>query len=172
MKFMKPYPAPCKHSRQHGMALIMGLIFLVTLTLLGMAAMRGTILEERMAGNARDRDLAFQSAEAAIRVAEQGLAGTPPALTPAPPPDDGTGTLSAYWQNTHNWNDADSIQLGWQPAGTNAAPRYVVESMAPCSSSGSLVLSALGTGVYRVTARGVGRSANTVVILQAIFETC
>ncbi len=55
---------------QRGMALVTSLIFLVLLTLVGVTAMQNTTLEEKMAGNNRDRNVAFQSAEAALRDAE------------------------------------------------------------------------------------------------------
>lgn len=55
---------------QRGVALITSLIFLVLLTLVGVTAMQNTTLEEKMAGNNRDRNVAFQAAEAALRDAE------------------------------------------------------------------------------------------------------
>ncbi|QLQ04576.1 MAG: hypothetical protein HZY77_17160 [Thiobacillus sp.] len=59
-----PTPTP---SSQNGAALITGLIFLVVLTLISLSAIKSTSLEERMAGNARDQDAAFEAAEAGIR---------------------------------------------------------------------------------------------------------
>ncbi len=59
------------HSRQRGAVLLVALIMLLLLTILGAAAMRDTNLQERMAGNMRDHNLAFQAAEAALRFAEQ-----------------------------------------------------------------------------------------------------
>jgi type IV pilus assembly protein PilX len=53
--------------------LIVALLFLVMLTLLGVTAMTGTTMEERMAGNARDNAVAFQAAEAALRDARRDL---------------------------------------------------------------------------------------------------
>ncbi|MCU0809885.1 MAG: PilX N-terminal domain-containing pilus assembly protein [Thiobacillaceae bacterium] len=164
-----------KPARQQGIALIMGLMFLVVLTLLGMAAMRGTILEERMAGNARDRDLAFQSAEAALRAAELEITGAtlqPFAAGTARTPRIADGTLNDYWQTTHDWPN-QSVAVGWQPEGTNEVPRYVIEELGVTAGGGTggLGVGALNDeGVYRVTARGVGSSANTVVILQAVYE--
>jgi len=51
---------------QRGMALVVSLILLITVTLVGLAGMRGTILQERMAGGAYDRETGFQAAEAAL----------------------------------------------------------------------------------------------------------
>lgn len=155
------------------MALITGLIFMVVLTLLAMAAMRTTMLEERMSANARDRDLAFQAAEAALRTGEQILRGaTLPAFASgtAYTPRIAQGTLTDYWINTHLW--ATQSVAAWQPAGTYATPRFVIEEMgAKAAGGGGLGIGAIpDSGVYRVTARGVGRSANTFIILQAVYE--
>jgi len=56
--------------RQQGASLLVGLIFLVILTMFGLMALRVATVEERMSGNARDRSVAFQAAEAALRDAE------------------------------------------------------------------------------------------------------
>jgi len=67
-----------RRSQQSGAALVVGLIFLVILTLLGLTAMQTGILEERMAGNSRDRNIAFQAAEAALRDGEHDINGVQP----------------------------------------------------------------------------------------------
>ncbi len=65
---------------QRGIALIVVLILLLVMTLLGLASLRGTLLEERMTGNLFDRSLAFQAAETALREGEARALGlaTPP----------------------------------------------------------------------------------------------
>lgn len=147
---------------ERGVALITGLIFMVVLTLLVIASMRTTILEEKMAGNARDVNLAFQAAEAALRAGQQVMS----TAYQLPIPE---GGISSYWQTTHNW--AVESTASWQPPGTNAAPRYVIERISTCQ--GSMGFGPLNTdGVYRITARGVGGNANTTVILQAIYRDC
>jgi len=67
---MKPLP-----SSQRGAILIVTLVMLLLLTLLALGSMRGTTLEERMAGNLRDESQAFQAAEMAQRAAETQLKG-------------------------------------------------------------------------------------------------
>jgi type IV pilus assembly protein PilX len=52
----------------------MALVFLVMLTVLGLSSMQGSTLEERMSGNLRDRNVALQAAELALRDAERDLA--------------------------------------------------------------------------------------------------
>jgi type IV pilus assembly protein PilX len=63
--------------RQHGAVLIVALLFLVILTILGLTAMSGTTMEERMSGNTRDLNVAFQAAEAALRDARRDINGWP-----------------------------------------------------------------------------------------------
>jgi type IV pilus assembly protein PilX len=62
--------------RQRGAVLVVALMFLIVLTLLGLSAMTGTTLEERMAGNSRDYNTAAQAAEAALRDAEADITGS------------------------------------------------------------------------------------------------
>ena len=83
----KQYPTSVVHLTRHqrGVILIVGLILLFLVTLVGLSGMRDTLLQERMAGNSRDRDMARQSAEAGLRNAESTLASvTAPWTTDAP----------------------------------------------------------------------------------------
>ncbi len=61
--------------RQRGVALIVALVLLLVVTIIGLASMRGTGLQERMSANMYDRSLAFQRAEAALRAAELAITG-------------------------------------------------------------------------------------------------
>ena len=61
-----------KH-RQSGAILVVSLLLLLVLTVLGLTAMQTTRMEERMSGNTRDRDVAFQGAEAGLREGEAQL---------------------------------------------------------------------------------------------------
>ena len=73
---------------QSGAVLPISLIMLLLLTLIGVTGSQMTGLEEKMAGNMRDRNIAFQAAEAALRDAEQdirgiGVTATPPKRNPS-----------------------------------------------------------------------------------------
>lgn len=59
-----------RHEFERGAVLLVSLVMLLLLTLIGLASMRMVQLEERMAGNLRDRQMAFQAAEAALRAGE------------------------------------------------------------------------------------------------------
>ena len=58
---------------QAGAVLIVSLVLLLVLTILGVSGVQNTTMEERMAGNYRDRFSAFQAAEAALRVGERAV---------------------------------------------------------------------------------------------------
>lgn len=59
-------PLPTIRHAQRGFALVISLLLLVAITLVAITTLRGTTLQERMAANLVDRELAKQLAEAAI----------------------------------------------------------------------------------------------------------
>lgn len=63
-------PTSFRPGAQRGAALIIVLLLLLVMTLLGLASLRATLLEERMTGALFDRSLSFQTAEAALREGE------------------------------------------------------------------------------------------------------
>ena len=68
---IKPHSFPFNYRHQSGAVLAISLIILLLLTLIGLTAAQVTGLEEKMAGNLRDRNLAFQAAESALRAGEE-----------------------------------------------------------------------------------------------------
>lgn len=58
------------HRSQQGVVLIVGLIMVLLISLIALAAIRGSGLQEAMVGNMRGRNLAFQAAESAVKDAE------------------------------------------------------------------------------------------------------
>ena len=62
--------------RQQGAALFISLMFLIILTLIGLSAANVGIMQERMAGNVRETNVAFQGAETTLRVVETAVRAT------------------------------------------------------------------------------------------------
>jgi type IV pilus assembly protein PilX len=60
---------------QRGVALVIALLFILMTTILALAGAQSTLFGERIAGNERDRIIALQAAEAAMRDAELYLRG-------------------------------------------------------------------------------------------------
>lgn len=69
--------------RGRGFSLVVVLILLIVMSVLGIAVLRSSAMQERMSGNLRDRSLAFQAAEVALRFAQAQLATTPTEDNPA-----------------------------------------------------------------------------------------
>lgn len=184
------FPAP---SRQRGIALVVALVLLVIITLVGLAAVRGTIMQQHMAANHFDRQVAFQSAEAAMRAATARVVANP-------------GDVARNCQaggvvcqgNPFDDPNLDASKIITVATGTGAGqfdagglaasqPQYVIENMGnwydPSTSTGygqsanAHNYGAQGTSTtavyYRVTARNgdpvlVGERA--VVVLQAMIK--
>ena len=161
---MAPLAGHAALKRQRGMTLMVSLVFLIILTMLGVTSVTNNGLQERMAGNTRSRELAFQAAEAALKHAESTLPswrrsafdGSVEGLFiyDVTEPND-----AVYWRDIAHW--ASSRQL---PAGSlnqvAEPPRYLVHKM---PSSGEVEY-------YRITARGVGGDISAVVILQSVIS--
>lgn len=75
MKHRSAPPRSADRHSQQGMVLITGLLLLVMVTLIVLAASRIGQLHGVMSSNTRDRDLAFQAAESALVDAELRLTG-------------------------------------------------------------------------------------------------
>lgn len=167
---------PC----QSGAALIVSLVILLVLTIIGVTAMQGTTLEERMAGNLRSHDLAFQAAAAALRNGENTLAG----LGAKPDPVDGSSTACSstpcvYTQQSLSELN-DKSDDWWQNYGLSFSgnnlpnvakqPRYVLQTHGYRRDTFRVGHSrATGTTLYRITAHGIGGSANARVTLQSVY---
>lgn len=175
---------PLKH-KQQGLALVVSLIMLLLMTLLAVNSMQTTVLEEKMAGNFKDKNMAFQSAEAGLRAGEDYLRDTA-----ALPLFDGTTTglyqptiptdvdRRAIWDRV-NWDQANEVRSyigSLDTSGTttllNDLPNYIIEEMQPVLSEGSSleVGTALENRFYRVTSQAVGGTATAVVRLQTTYK--
>lgn len=171
---MNPIPRHFRSSRrQRGATLIVALVLLVVVTLLGVASLRGVLLQERMAANQYDRSLAFQAAEAALRAAEAYVETNVPVPT-------GSGCTAGVCATpepdaTPRWEDSSfdgwqslSTQLG---ALTGTAPQYIIEYMGgdfPCDPRDPTG-SASACKRYRITARSQPASDRATVILQSVY---
>jgi type IV pilus assembly protein PilX len=184
---------PLQRAGQRGVALVVALLLLVVITLVGLAAVRGTIMQQKMASNLFDRQIAFQGAEAAMRAATARIAANPGDIArncqaggvfcqgnPFDDPNLPAGTIITVTSGTAAGQFAKSSVAFSQP-------QYVVENMGnwynPSTSTGygqsanSHNYGAQGTSTtavyYRITARSgdpaqVGDRA--VVVLQAMVK--
>ncbi|NEX21424.1 pilus assembly protein [Thiorhodococcus mannitoliphagus] len=166
---------------------MIALVLLMVLTLLGVSVIQNTSQQEMMAGNAHQRNLAFQGAEACARWAESGWGVSGEGLgasllpffnnttaglrQPLTATEIGGTDDSAFWSDTFAWTDAVSQQCP-TPSGLSAAPRFVIEELQLLSPGGSSVK--FGplppTKYYRVTARSQGGAADAIAIVQTLYR--
>ena len=187
---MKRYPSSLAvlPKRQGGFVLILGMVILVVLTLIGISNMRISIMEERMSGGFNDRaNLAFESAELALREAEEYLNGV--VVGPFDSSKSGlhavipNGDEYNFWKGSacsataFNWTAGAcsyvALPSAKQLPHTAAPPRYVIEQYADAVVSGGSVRAGQPkqvSKVYRITARGVGGQMSTAVILQTTYK--
>ena len=187
---MNTNPCHTTHpTAQHGVALVVALVLLVVVTLVGLAAIRGTTLQQKMTSNFYDREISFQAAEAALRAGEAWATANPTNTTNlrnctnqqciADPFDSGGANAAQIQSVATSTFDAGTLGTG--------QPQFVVEFLGACSStsSGNFQFtndqnnqgggnSLTSSGVcYRVTARANPAAANdrSQVILQSIVRS-
>ena len=113
--------------RQRGIALVIALVFLLLLTMIGITAMQTGTLQERMAGNVRDRNVAFQLAEEALRDAERRLQSGeidgPSGFSEVH--EDG---LAPDWEDVADCNSS-GVRVLTEVGEASAPPCYFIEAM-------------------------------------------
>ncbi len=164
-------------NRQKGSALVVGLVFLVILTLLGLTASSGGIHQELITRNIKDQNLALYSAESALREAETWLRNSGP-LTPLDSaiikPTGFCGTVAEVCASASDtWWGLNAVKLG-DLVGTQAlqfvtAPEIIIElyrvkSSCPWCASSTIV------NYYRITTRATGINPTTVRILRSLYR--
>lgn len=167
--------------RQNGSVLIISLIVMLILTILGVSGMKSSVLEEKMAGNVRDKQLAFQAAEATLREAEKYIDANVVSIT-AFDTDGSDGlydmTQQKLWENV-NWDSTDSLEYTDFNSSyeITSPPRFVIQHLASQKNSiDELNLDNYGQGtgagrveMFLITARATGISGNTRVTLQTTY---
>ncbi len=171
--------------KQSGAVLIVGLVMVLLLSIIALASIRGSGLQESMAGNMHDREIGFQVAESALIVAETIIA--PPNLNlPVFEGEDGLHrdlysyrNLSVESMTTEKWKElAKKTELNIESV--SEEPLYLIEEMnalkgacAEEEGSGGDLEVILSTGScipYKVTARATGGNPDTIVILQTTYR--
>lgn len=161
-------PAFAGH-RQRGVALVIALLLLVVITLVGFSAVRGTIVQQKLASNMYDREVALQNAEAAMRAAADLIASNP-ALIARNCQAGGVVCLTNPFDDPnlpansiHTVNGGTST--GQYTAGATAAgqPQYVIENMGNWSDSNA------GTG-FNQTANAHNYGAQGVTATSVFYR--
>lgn len=168
--------------RLQGSALIVVLLLLVVAMMMAVVSVRTATLEERMAGNTRDRQVAFQMAEAALRDAEQAIATgsqfsalrtsaftsacTNGLCSSAVGVSLALNFTDAEWAGTKTWAYGAATSAA-ALAGVAEVPRYAIEyqgTAQPIEPGMPCV------ALFLITARARGTTATAEALLQSVYR--
>jgi type IV pilus assembly protein PilX len=199
----RPTSSPFRHGIRHqrGATLIVALILLLLMSLLAASSLRSTLLQERMSSNTYDHDLAFQAAEAGLRMGErvaETWSNNNPTANPLPrcnvptpnrglydsTPDPSNPLLctAPLWKGPAPgasgtyWHDASADAgadiITFNNDKLSLAPYYIVELIA---TNAPCQIDAPGTNQkcnrFRVTAMSRPEGGRSKVVLQSIYAT-
>ncbi|GAA6130996.1 pilus assembly PilX family protein [Halopseudomonas sabulinigri] len=170
-------------SRQSGAALLVALIMLLVVTMIGLASIRSTTLNEKMSSNMYDRSLSYQGAEAALRAGEAAIEADQTLGRDCTNANTNCPSIptNTFTNNTDGWATV-AADYRVNSAKLGSTPQYYIEKMgtvggtdeldigssANCANYAGCDQSAPNAVLFRITGRsgvpaGDGRS---VVALQ------
>lgn len=175
---------------ERGMALITALLLLMIITILAISMFHSFGMQQKIAGNTRDKERALHAAEAAQQFAEWWLAnGNATAISP---------TLCN--SSANNWLNANQGQgqicanaladftavpwtVGGQQVGVQYNPANALNIQAAGAVNGSYAQAPVfyitdlgpsatdpGSEAYQVDALGYGGNSNTVAVVESTYE--
>lgn len=172
--------------KQQGVALVISLIILISLTMLGLTSIQRTTTDLAMAGNQREIGLMFQSAEIGLVAAENRIRNATTNVDFDNPSvgfyevqaDDPSWGSPDYFKKS-NWDSqstaaATTLQTSF---GVLGEPRFMIEFLGNREQNALDVgMGGYGSGspgiivsIYRSTARGVGVTGNSYRYVQSYF---
>ncbi len=157
--------------RQNGFTLIVSLIFLVMMTMLGLAMFSGFTLDQTMSGNLREKSRALDAAQTAINAAEYWLAQSGNATigatcagvlaTPQVCSNPLSNPTTLPWASGVTSTPSAMIVNAAGGIGTYYAnPTYYIQYLG--AQAGSMY--------YLITAAAQGGNANAVAVLQTVYK--
>lgn len=154
---------------QRGIALVVVLVLLVATSILAIVVLRSSAMQERMSANLRDRSLAFQTAEAALRYAQDQVLAVGAWDTAIPDADDCATLGICPTGSNPNWiavpaDDYDTTRIP-EP------PEYWIEYLGTgpgrkgaCDVAGEEEKLECQSPMYRITARSRAEGRADVVL--------
>lgn len=167
---------------QSGAVLVVSMLLLLVLTILAVGASQTTRLQERMAWNARDVDLAFQASEAGLRAAEKYISVTPFPVACSDPTSATCYVLQQghfaaldlarkdkFWWRTNAklYGTAATQEI----EGVSEEPRFVIEEFQTVPFSLTVGHGAPpGKTYYKSTAWSFGGSETSQSVVESVFS--
>lgn len=169
-------------NQQKGAVLVTAMIYMLVLSMIGISAMRGTAMEEKMASNSWEHSRAFQAAESVLLDAGQWFLFQPDLIDASSDGSSGvweTGSVAnAVVNSTFDWA-VNGVAYGSSSGDSSslfgdlyASPRYVIEEAGfePSDNDPDTLAKKTGVFYYSVSAIGYGRSDSSRAVLQTTLE--
>lgn len=163
---------------QSGVVLFVSLMLLVILSMIGVTVARMQTVEERMARNENNRQLATQAAEAGLRDAEYMLLNAPTVGTFST--DTGgyyvvSQTLGSMipaldFSNAANVLAYNGPPMTLVPAGPAQAPKIAIELVGFGAIPGDGLTPGQEPATYRITVQGYDADGTPSVMLQEVYR--
>jgi len=187
--------------RESGATLVIALIILLVMSVIGVANMQNSTMQERMAANARQKTVARYAAESALGAAEAVLRGirSPEAIDArfngggyyslVARPFNAAVPLSSSLSNgaqfisvkDSTWNNITSVEVNYDTSIVARKPRYIVEYIGrDMTEGGNKVVTVMDVDndggdtkpyLYRITAIGWGKDPNIYSVLEGTFQS-
>ena len=168
--------------KQQGVALVVSLIILVSLTMLGLTSIQRTTTDLAMAGNQRETGLMFQAAEVGLSSAETFIGNS---TTNGDFNNAGLGLITVP-DNNPAYNGPNYFRPNWGTSSQQAStaldaweqPRFMIEYLGDRSQNPLAGINIGGYGtqqtgdivsIYRSTSRGVGLTVSSFRYVQSYF---
>jgi type IV pilus assembly protein PilX len=183
-------PTPVR--RERGFVMVTGMLFLVIMTLLGLALFRSTGLMDRITANTRDKQRSFEAAQAAMEYGAWWLTTSAGGGAPSTCASNSNATVAAIHVCTEALSTSFQTvaALGWAPQAFTYTPQNMaIATGGGVNTSGTtgstdvnyiappgvyverLGLSSDGTSMYyQLTSYGYGGDGNTASALRATFK--
>lgn len=159
--------------QQSGAVLFIGVLIILVLSILVATAAQSSVLQQKMTSNLRDKQLAFQSAETALRAAESYIEDTSKEdLTGI---FDNTNGLYAFdgtrnLKDTSTWSSLDTVE-SHSLHQIKQKPVYIIEELPEIKDDGDslIVPKPISSSYYRATSKSNGGTEASISILQSVY---
>ena len=160
------------------MVLVVSLLILITLTILGLAAMRSSRTEMSMAGNQRELGITFNAAEAGLGSAQTYIDNS---ISKTIYDDPSQGLYNALdvdpdYRDPTTWDDSQTAAIGLPHVVEQ--PKFIIKYLGDRSQNEVAAVNIGGYGSsqpgitvsnFRITARAVGQTGRATRQLQAYY---
>jgi type IV pilus assembly protein PilX len=165
--------------RQEGMALVASLLLLVVMTILGVAMFRSYGFQQHIAGNTREKTLAFQNAMDAQRYAESWLTSNNGVHATNGSACTTMMSVSAgSTQVCSNLIQSDVQDVPWpsyvsysppNSSGLFQVPMFYISYLGSGPANGYQMTSGITYNLYQIDAAGYGQSSASVAVVESTY---